>query len=99
DRFGRDLRGIKERIPHLRELGVTYLHLLPFLRPRAGENDGGFAVASFDEVDPRLGTMADLEDLAASLREAGISLCSDLILNHVADDHPWARGAAAGDPG
>ncbi|NIA55692.1 amylosucrase [Massilia sp. TW-1] len=98
DRFGGNLRGVKERIPHLRDLGVTYLHLLPFLRPRAGENDGGFAVASFDDVDPRLGTVADLEDLTASLREAGISLCSDLILNHVADDHPWAQGAAAGNP-
>jgi amylosucrase len=99
DRLGGSLRGVAGRIPHLRELGVSYLHLLPFLRPRAGENDGGFAVASFDEIDPRLGTMADLEDLTASLREAGISLCSDLILNHVADDHPWAQGAAAGDAG
>jgi len=97
DRFGGDLAGLKARIPHLRDLGVTYLHLLPFLKPRAGESDGGFAVASFDEVDPRLGTMADLEDLAAQLRAAGISLCSDLILNHVADDHPWAVGARAGD--
>ena len=97
DRFGGDLRGVAGRIPHLRDLGVTYLHLLPFLRPRAGENDGGFAVASFDDVDPRFGTMADLEHLTASLREAGISLCADLILNHVADDHPWARGAQAGD--
>jgi amylosucrase len=97
DRFGGDLAGLKARIPHLRDLGVTYLHLLPFLKPRAGESDGGFAVASFDEVDPRFGTMADLEDLAAQLRAAGISLCSDLILNHVADDHPWAVGARAGD--
>ncbi|WP_322399889.1 alpha-amylase family glycosyl hydrolase [Massilia luteola] len=97
DRFGRDLRGVAARIPHLRDLGVTYLHLLPFLKPRAGESDGGFAVASFDHVDPRLGTMDDLEDLAASLRANGMSLCSDLILNHVADDHPWAAGARAGD--
>jgi amylosucrase len=97
DRFGGDLAGVKARIPHLRGLGVTYLHLLPFLKPRAGESDGGFAVASFDEVDPRFGTMADLEDLATQLRGAGISLCSDLILNHVADDHPWAVGARAGD--
>ena len=97
DQFGGDLAGVASRIPHLRDLGVTYLHLLPFLKPRAGESDGGFAVASFDEVDPRLGTMADLEDLAAQLRASGIALCSDLILNHVADDHPWAAGARAGD--
>jgi amylosucrase len=97
DRFGGSLAGVAQRIPHLQELGVRYLHLLPFLRPRAGENDGGFAVSSFDEVDPRLGSNADLDTLTAQLREAGISLCSDFILNHVADDHVWAQGARAGD--
>jgi amylosucrase len=98
DQFGASLRGVRERIPHLRELGVTYLHLLPFLKPRAGESDGGFAVASFEEVDPRLGSNDDLLDLTAALRAAGISLCSDLILNHVADDHAWALAAKAGEP-
>jgi amylosucrase len=96
-RFGGTLRGVAGRVNHLRSLGVSYLHLLPFLRPRAGENDGGFALASFDEVDPALGTNDDLEALCAILRDAGISLCSDLILNHVADDHAWAIGAAQGD--
>ena len=98
EQFGGTLRGVAGRIGHLREMGVTYLHLLPFLRPRAGESDGGFAVASFDEVDPKLGTDADLLALTAALREAGISLCADLVLNHVADDHAWAQGAAGGDP-
>ena len=96
-RFGGTLRGVAGNIAHLRAMGVSYLHLLPFLRPRAGESDGGFALASFDEVDPALGTNADLEALCADLRAAGISLCSDLILNHVADDHAWALGAAQGD--
>jgi len=97
DRFGGTLPGVARRIPYLEELGVRYLHLLPFLRPREGENDGGFAVASFDDVDPALGENGDLDTLAAKLRQAGISLCSDFILNHVADDHAWARGAKAGD--
>jgi amylosucrase len=96
--FGGTFRGVIERIGHLRELGVSYLHLLPFLRARAGDSDGGFAVASFDQVDPALGTGDDLLALTAALREAGISLCCDLVLNHVADDHAWAQGAAAGDP-
>ena len=95
--FGGDLRGVAARIPYLQELGVSYLHLLPFLRARQGENDGGFAVASFDEVEPALGSNADLEALTAQLRAAGISLCSDFILNHVADDHAWAQAAKAGD--
>jgi amylosucrase len=96
-KFGGDLRGVAGRIPYLRELGVSYLHLLPFLRARAGENDGGFAVSDFDQVEPALGSNEDLEALTAQLREAGISLCSDFILNHVADDHPWAHAARAGD--
>jgi len=97
DRLGGDLRGVASRIPHLQELGVRYLHLLPFLKMREGENDGGFAVASFEEVDPRFGSNADLEALTGELRSAGISLCADFILNHVADDHAWAKGAREGD--
>ncbi|WP_426195822.1 alpha-amylase family glycosyl hydrolase [Massilia sp. DWR3-1-1] len=95
--FGGTLQGVAGRIAHLREAGVNYLHLLPFLRPRDGDNDGGFALASFDDVDPALGSNDDLDALCTALREAGISLCADLVLNHVADDHPWAQGAAAGD--
>lgn len=97
DRFAGTLRGVQSRIPHLRSLGVTYLHLLPFLKARQGDNDGGFAVASFTEIEPSLGTRDDLEALTAQLRTAGISLCSDIVLNHVADDHPWVQKAQAGD--
>ena len=95
--FGGNLNGVAARIPYLQEMGVSYLHLLPFLRARAGENDGGFAVSSFDEVEPALGSNADLKALTTQLRGAGISLCSDFILNHVADDHAWAQAAKAGD--
>ena len=98
DRFGGDLKGVAAKIPHLQTLGITYLHLLPFLKARLGDNDGGFAVSSFEHVDPRLGSMADLSDLARDLRKAGITLCSDIVLNHVADDHEWAIKARAGDP-
>lgn len=98
DRFGGTLAGVGQRIDHLRALGVDYLHLLPFLQARAVDSDGGFAVSSFEHVEPALGSMDDLETLATQLQDAGISLCADLVLNHVADDHPWARAAAAGDP-
>ncbi len=98
DRFGGTLAGVAGRIGHLQDLGITYLHLLPFLRARAGENDGGFAVSDFDAVEPALGTIDDLDALTARLRGAGISLVADLVLNHVADDHAWAVAARAGDP-
>ena len=97
DKFAGTLRGVEAQIPYLKSLGTTYLHLLPFLRARAGDNDGGFAIASFDEVQPSLGTMADLRSLTAALRHEGISLCTDFILNHVADDHTWALAAKAGN--
>lgn len=98
DRFCGNLRGLGRRITHLQNLGVSYLHLLPFLKARQGENDGGFAVASFEEIQAEFGDSNDLQNLTRRLREAGISLCSDLVLNHVADDHPWALAAKSGDP-
>jgi amylosucrase len=97
DRFAGTLQGVHARIPHLRALGVRYLHLLPFLKARSGENDGGFAIASFDEIEPALGDMDDLQSLARALADHGIGLCGDLVLNHVADEHPWAVAARAGD--
>ena len=97
DRFAGTLAGVRQRLDYLSELGVTYLHLMPLLRPREGENDGGYAVADYTTVDPRLGSMADLEDLAADLHERGIALCVDLVLNHTAREHEWARRAMAGD--
>ncbi len=99
DRFATDLRALQGRIPYLRELGVGLLHLLPFLRMRDGANDGGFAVSDFAQVQPELGSVADLVALGAALRRDGISLMADIVLNHVADDHPWARAAAGGDAG
>jgi amylosucrase len=92
------LPGVRRHLDYLTELGVTYLHLMPLLRPRDGENDGGYAVEDYDAVDPRVGTMADLEELAGDLRERGIALCVDLVLNHTAREHEWARKAAAGEP-
>jgi amylosucrase len=98
DRFCGTLARLPEHLDHLEELGTTYLHLMPLLRPREGENDGGYAVADYRAVDPRLGTMADLETAAAALHAWDMSLCIDLVLNHTAREHPWAQGWLAGDP-
>ncbi|BEP12712.1 alpha-amylase family protein [Acidothermaceae bacterium B102] len=97
DRFAGDLAGVRDRVPYLKELGVTYLHLMPLLLPREGDNDGGYAVADYRTVRPDLGTMDDLRSLSASLRSQGISLVLDLVLNHVAREHAWAVEARDGD--
>ncbi len=97
DQFAGTLNGVMDRIDYLKSLGVTYLHLLPFFKAAEGPNDGGFAVANFEQVEPRLGTRQDLQQLTQHLRQAGISLCSDFVLNHVAQDHEWAVKARSGD--
>ncbi|HWO50694.1 MAG TPA: alpha-amylase family glycosyl hydrolase, partial [Ornithinibacter sp.] len=97
ERFADDLRGVAKHLPYLDELGVRYLHLMPMLRPRDGDNDGGYAVADYRAVRPDLGTMDDLEDLAARLHDSDMSLVLDLVLNHVAREHEWAARARAGD--
>ena len=97
ERFAGDLRGVMKRIPYLRELGVSYLHLMPLLTPRPGDSDGGYAVADYRSVRPDLGDMDDLADLTAELRRDGISLVIDLVLNHVAAEHEWAERARAGE--
>ncbi|MBZ9712571.1 alpha-amylase family protein [Deinococcus multiflagellatus] len=98
DRFAGTLKGVQARVPYLEGLGVKYLHLMPLLKPRAGENDGGYAVADYRAVREDLGSMDDLSALAADLRRRGISLVLDLVLNHVAQEHEWAHKARAGDP-
>ncbi|HET6969003.1 MAG TPA: alpha-amylase family protein [Ornithinibacter sp.] len=98
ERFAGDLPGVATRLPYRRDLGVTYLHLMPLLRPREGDNDGGYAVADYRSVRPDLGTMDDLEALAEGLHDEGMSLVLDLVLNHVAREHDWAARARAGDP-
>jgi amylosucrase len=97
DLFAGDLQGIRARIPYFRELGLTYLHLMPLFRSPAGDNDGGYAISSYREVNPALGTMPELVELATELRHNQISLVLDFVFNHTAHEHTWALQARAGD--
>jgi amylosucrase/maltose alpha-D-glucosyltransferase/alpha-amylase len=97
DLFAGDLAGLRERIPYLTGLGVNYLHLMPVFKVPAGDNDGGYAVSSYREVNPALGTMDQLAGLASELRHHGVSLCLDFVFNHTSDEHAWARRALNGD--
>jgi amylosucrase len=96
-RFAGSLHGVRQHLDYLDELGVTYLHLMPLLKPRPGDNDGGYAVEDYDAVDPRVGSVADLEALAGELHARDMALCVDLVLNHTAREHDWARRATAGE--
>jgi amylosucrase len=98
DHYADDLSGIRTRIPYFKELGLTYLHLLPLFDTPEPLCDGGYAVSDYRKVKPRLGTIEDLRVLATELREAGISLVLDMVFNHTSNEHEWARKAAARDP-
>lgn len=98
DLFAGDLEALKERLPYLTELDIRYLHLMPLFKAPEGDNDGGYAVSSYREVNERLGTMDQLAELATEMRNRGISLVLDFICNHTSDEHKWAQKAWAGDP-
>ncbi|MGB5287905.1 MAG: alpha-amylase family protein [Ignavibacteriaceae bacterium] len=97
DLFSDNLEGMREKIPYLKELGVTYLHLMPIFKTPEGDNDGGYAVSSYREVNPELGSMDDLKKLAEEMRNHGISLVLDFVFNHTSDEHEWAKRAIASD--
>jgi len=97
DRFNGTLQGILDKLDYLADLGITYVHLMPCLKPRPGDSDGGYSVMDYRQINPAYGTMADFEAVSAALRARGMSLCVDLVLNHTAREHAWAKKAAKGD--
>lgn len=97
DNFAGDLKGVRDKIAYLAESGVNYLHLMPLLKSPRDRSDGGYAVADFRRVQPKLGTIKDLEALTAACHKNGISVCLDFVMNHTSEDHAWAKAARAGD--
>ncbi len=97
DRFAGNLKGVLDKLDYLQDLGVSYVHFMPCLKPRPGDSDGGYSVMDYRQINPSYGTMAEFEEVAAALRARGISLCVDLVLNHTAKEHAWAKKAANGD--
>ncbi len=98
DRFGENLKGFEQHIDYLAELGITYVHFMPLLASRPGNNDGGYAVADYLRVDDKFGTTKDFERVICRLRERGIRTCIDFVLNHTAKEHEWAQKCISGDP-
>ena len=98
DAFAGDLKGVLKHLNYIEECGVNYLHLMPLLETPEGRSDGGYAVSDFRKVRPDLGTMEDLECLAAECHKRDVSICLDFVMNHTSEDHEWARKARMGDP-
>ncbi|MCK5152916.1 MAG: amylosucrase [Spirochaetales bacterium] len=97
DLFAGKLKNIGKKIPYLKELGITFVHLMPIFATPENESDGGYAVSSYRDIDPGLGTMNDLKELAENLGKNGISLVLDFVLNHTSHEHKWALRAKDGE--
>ena len=95
--FGGNLQGVRSHLDYVQSVGVNYIHLMPLLESPKDRSDGGYAVADFRKVQPELGTMEDLYDLAKDLHERDMSLCLDFVMNHTSEDHEWAIRARRGE--
>lgn len=95
--FAGDIKGLRDRLRYLQALGVNMIHIMPLLECPEGASDGGYAVKNFRNVDPRAGTLEDLEALAADLRRRNILLTLDVVLNHTSEEHEWAKRARSGE--
>ncbi|MDG4793393.1 glycoside hydrolase family 13 protein [Micromonospora sp. WMMD1082] len=92
-----DLRGIRERLPYLRDLGVDALWLTPFYA--SPMVDGGYDVADYRDVDPMFGTLGDFETMITDAHALGLRIIVDIVPNHTSDRHPWFTAALAAVPG
>ncbi|NNE77101.1 MAG: alpha amylase, partial [Pricia sp.] len=97
DHFSENLKGLENRLDYFEKLGVNFLHLMPITPRPKGENDGGYAVNSYHEVDKKYGTKKDLLGLTKKMRDRGMFLMLDFVANHTSDEFSWAKKAIAGD--
>ena len=82
-----DLRGIIGRLDHLAALGVDVLWLSPIYP--SPQDDNGYDISNYQDIDPTFGSMRDFDDLLAGVHERGMKLVMDLVVNHTSDEHPW----------
>lgn len=82
-----DLRGIIEKLPYLKELGIDMIWLNPFYP--SPQRDNGYDISDYTAVNPDFGTMADFEEMVAVGKELGIEFMLDMVLNHCSTDHEW----------
>lgn len=82
-----DIPGILQRLDYLQWLGVTVIWLCPVFR--SPDDDNGYDVSDYCDIDPMYGTMADFDRLLAEVHRRGMRLILDLVLNHTSDQHPW----------
>jgi oligo-1,6-glucosidase len=89
-----DLGGIRARLDHVAALGVDVIWLSPVYP--SPQDDAGYDISDYQEIDPTFGTLADFDDLLAEVHERGMKLVMDLVVNHTSDEHPWFVASRSG---
>ena len=82
-----DLGGIRAHLDHLEALGADVLWLSPIYP--SPQDDNGYDISDYQDIDPTFGTLADFDALLADLHARGMRLIMDLVVNHTSDEHPW----------
>ncbi|UQU66707.1 alpha-glucosidase [Couchioplanes caeruleus] len=89
-----DLRGIIDHLDHIAGLGADVIWLSPIYR--SPQDDNGYDISDYRDVDPAFGTLADFDELLAGVHERGMKLVMDLVVNHSSDEHPWFAESRSG---
>jgi alpha-glucosidase len=92
-----DIPGITSRLRYLRELGVDAVWITPFYP--SPQHDAGYDVADYRDVDPRFGSLGDIDHLLARAHDLGLKVVVDLVPNHTSSEHAWFQEALASEPG
>jgi oligo-1,6-glucosidase len=82
-----DIPGITSKVDYLATLGVDVVWLSPVYT--SPQDDNGYDISDYEDVDPTFGSLADLDALIAALHARGIKLVMDLVVNHTSDEHAW----------
>ena len=86
-----DLPGIIEKLDYLKDLGVDIIWLSPCYRSPLA--DQGYDISDYYDIDPRFGTMEDMDRLIAEAKKRGMYILMDLVVNHCSDEHEWFKKA------
>ena len=89
-----DIPGIINRLDYLQDLGIGAIWLSPVCR--SPQDDNGYDISDYQDIDPMFGTMEDMERLIAEAGKRGIRIMLDLVLNHTSDEHRWFKEALKG---
>jgi glycosidase len=87
---GGDLRGVRDHLDYLRDLGVNTIWLTPVWK-NANSDYHGYHVVDFYAIDDHMGTLKDYNDLVAEAHKRGMKVLIDYVVNHTGPDHPWVQ--------